>query len=190
MSVSGIIDVVIPAQNEAKTVGSIIRAFTTVPNVRQVIVVDDCSEDNTYNIAANSGAYVIQGNGLGKGEAVTHGLVLVKTERVILCDADLTGFTAAHAQLLSQEFPGEILGLTTNYSKLVILPNRLIITGERALNTEFLRRIPLHGWAMEMQINEAVDRAGMMIKRVRLDGVYGEYRRGVLRAGDIAKDMG
>lgn len=48
---------VIPAYNEAATVGSVVRSLA--PYVRQVIVVDDCSTDETGNAARAAGATVV-----------------------------------------------------------------------------------------------------------------------------------
>lgn len=57
---------VIPAYNEAQTVGGVVAA--TLPFVDAVIVVDDGSEDETENVARKAGARVVrhaQNRGLG-----------------------------------------------------------------------------------------------------------------------------
>src|SRR5215212_2250086 len=48
--------VIIPALNEENTIASVIKFCLSVPDVTQVIVVDDKSEDNTVSIAKESGA--------------------------------------------------------------------------------------------------------------------------------------
>ena len=48
------ITVIIPALNEEKTIASVIQFCLADPNVSQVIVVDDRSEDETVAIARSS----------------------------------------------------------------------------------------------------------------------------------------
>lgn len=49
---------VIPAYNEEKTIAKVISGVK--PFVTQTIVVDDCSNDNTYGLAARQGAVVLR----------------------------------------------------------------------------------------------------------------------------------
>lgn len=80
---------VIPAYNEANTVGNIIK---TAKQYSEVIVVDDCSKDDTYNVSKNAGAIVVKhetNQGYGKGlrdgieEAINQG-----AEVIVTLDAD------------------------------------------------------------------------------------------------------
>jgi glucosyl-3-phosphoglycerate synthase len=99
------VDVVLPARNEADTVGDIVRAIRRelmeqVPLVNEVVVIDSGSVDDTAAVAAAAGARVVRqdsvlpalGDVPGKGEALwkaqfaTHGDVLV------FVDADLREF--------------------------------------------------------------------------------------------------
>ncbi|MVN87408.1 glycosyltransferase [Deinococcus sp. HMF7620] len=91
--------VVIPAYNEADTVGAVVRvALELTP---QVVVASDGSCDGTAQAAREAGAQVVElpENG-GKGAALLAGLQAATAETVVLLDADLTGLTLDHLQRL------------------------------------------------------------------------------------------
>lgn len=50
-------EVVIPARNEAETIGPVIRAFLSSEYCERVIVVDDCSTDDTCRVATANGGH-------------------------------------------------------------------------------------------------------------------------------------
>ncbi|HEY0196431.1 MAG TPA: glycosyltransferase, partial [Methanobacterium sp.] len=54
------ISVIIPAFNEEKTVGNVVKTVKKVSYIDEVIVVDDGSYDNTSKVAEKAGATVIQ----------------------------------------------------------------------------------------------------------------------------------
>lgn len=69
------IAVIIPAYNEEKTIGSVIRGVKRLGGEYHVIVVDDCSRDHTARRAEEEGAVVIElPVNLGIGGAVQTGL--------------------------------------------------------------------------------------------------------------------
>ena len=47
------LSVVMPAYNEEKTIAEIITRVQQVPNLLEIIVIDDCSTDNTQQIVEN-----------------------------------------------------------------------------------------------------------------------------------------
>jgi glucosyl-3-phosphoglycerate synthase len=99
------VSVVIPARNEAATVGEVVGAIVAtlmgpVRVVDEVVVVDDGSSDTTAVVAAEAGARVVGdgGNdavGRGKGEALWRGLQASTGDIVAFCDADVIGFDPA-----------------------------------------------------------------------------------------------
>jgi len=85
------ITAVIPAFNEAETVGDIIQR--TKPHVNKIIVVDDGSWDNTSSICQGKGAIVLKHLlNIGTGGAVMTGIKYVRQHfpesHVIVLDAD------------------------------------------------------------------------------------------------------
>lgn len=81
--------VIIPALNEEKTIGQVIRFCQSEPKVSEIIVIDDRSEDNTVSIASAAGAKVIISASRGKGISMKEGIEAASNEIVIFLDADI-----------------------------------------------------------------------------------------------------
>jgi glycosyltransferase involved in cell wall biosynthesis len=83
--------IVIPAFNEARTVGGVVERLTAecAVLINEIIVVDDGSSDETGQIAAGAGARVIRHRrNLGYGAALKTGIASAGTEYVLLMDGD------------------------------------------------------------------------------------------------------
>lgn len=96
------VSVVIPARNEAPTVGQVAGTLdrtlrAQVGLVDEVLVVDADSDDTTGEIAQAAGARVVRqsdvlpaaGTSLGKGEALWKGLAASEGDLVVFVDADI-----------------------------------------------------------------------------------------------------
>lgn len=81
-----IITVVIPALNEARTIGDIIEQAK--PYTSDILVVDGHSPDGTAEIARSLGARVVFDNGKGKGEAIRSVIPHLDREISVFIDAD------------------------------------------------------------------------------------------------------
>lgn len=89
------LSVVIPAYNEEATLEAVVLKVLKVPNLLEVVVVDDCSSDRTPEIARALAerhpqvrvARLAQNS--GKTEALKTGFAMTKGEIVIVQDADL-----------------------------------------------------------------------------------------------------
>lgn len=91
------IAVILPARNEAETVGDIVRAVLAAHGdglVDEVIVVDSASTDATPSVAANAGARVVSAEVPGKGEAMWQGVAATDADLLVFLDADLERFDA------------------------------------------------------------------------------------------------
>jgi len=106
------IDVILPALNEASTIGAIVRTVRQLmaggsevdsgtPLIDGVVVVDGDSSDETAAEATAAGATVINTSDVladlsvqpGKGESMWRGLAATTGDIVVFVDADLRSFT-------------------------------------------------------------------------------------------------
>ncbi len=81
--------VIIPALNEEKTIGNVVRFCFNSALVNEVIVVDDTSDDDTAAIAGQAGAKVIISKQRGKGISMKDGIQAATNELVVFLDADI-----------------------------------------------------------------------------------------------------
>ncbi|MGI8470111.1 MAG: glycosyltransferase family 2 protein [Pyrinomonadaceae bacterium] len=89
------LSVVMPVYNEEKTLSQIVRRVLQIPQLLELVIIDDCSTDNTQQIAKNLAAecsrvkYIRQPKNEGKTSALKAGFALTIGEIVIIQDADL-----------------------------------------------------------------------------------------------------
>lgn len=95
------ISVIIPALNEEKTVGQVVRLAKRSPHVTEVIVVDDKSLDNTIAEAQKEGATVITSTRLGKGASMKDGVLYASNPFIVFLDADITTYQKNIISLLT-----------------------------------------------------------------------------------------
>jgi glycosyltransferase involved in cell wall biosynthesis len=90
-----ILSIVMPAYNEQSTLSQIVKQVLQVPNLLELVIVDDYSSDATAQIALKLAEqdgrirYVRQPRNGGKTEALKAGFALTTGEIVIVQDADL-----------------------------------------------------------------------------------------------------
>ncbi len=91
------ISAIIPAYNEAHTIGEVVDVLSHIKKIDEIIVVSDGSEDDTASIAKLRGAKVIElTTNIGKGGAMKAGLEGCSGDVVLFLDADLIGLTEGH----------------------------------------------------------------------------------------------
>ena len=85
------ISIVIPAYNETKYLGRTLSGLKQMELDTEIIVVDDCSEDETGEIAKHSGAdqVIRMEKRSGKGDALKRGLLNAQGDILMFLDADL-----------------------------------------------------------------------------------------------------
>ena len=89
---NGSVAVIIPAKNEAATVGAVLEAVKgTTGLIDELIVVDDDSTDDTATVAERHGATVIATIfSSGKGNALSVGVAKTTADYLVFLDADVT----------------------------------------------------------------------------------------------------
>jgi glycosyltransferase involved in cell wall biosynthesis len=98
----------IPAFNEEDTIAKTIAAVSGIPEVDEVLVVDDGSTDATSNAAEAAGARVLRMTpNAGKGAALNKGLDATDGEIVLMVDADLGDTAAQTSALLAPVLSGQ-----------------------------------------------------------------------------------
>ena len=83
--------VVIPALNEAARIGEVVAHALADPATAEVIVIDDCSIDDTADLARRTGARVLRSSMLGKGASMRDGAQAAAHAIVVYLDGDLSG---------------------------------------------------------------------------------------------------
>lgn len=108
MESSPVISVIIPAYNEADRIKATVQAAFVLPQVSEVIVVSDGSQDNTAEAASLGGASrVIElPANQGKGAALNAGLKAASSPVILMLDADLGDSAALAAPLIEPVIDG------------------------------------------------------------------------------------
>ncbi len=89
-----LLSVVIPVYNEARTIAEVLRRVEALPVPKEIIVVDDCSTDDTVDILKaeekrREHEIIYQPINQGKGAALRTGFRRAKGDIVVVQDADL-----------------------------------------------------------------------------------------------------
>jgi biofilm PGA synthesis N-glycosyltransferase PgaC len=133
---AGEVTVIVPAYNEAESVGETVRSLReqTSP-AAEIIVVDDCSSDDTAAVAEAAGAKVLRParNTGSKAGAQTFALPTVRTELVMAVDADTTLATDAIERLLKSFEDPEVTAACG-----AVVPRRVHSVWERGRYIEYL----------------------------------------------------
>jgi glycosyltransferase involved in cell wall biosynthesis len=79
----------IPAYNEAATIGEVLERIAALELDSSVVVVDDGSTDDTKAIAQASGATVISQSNQGKGAAIRAAIAHASGDIAVIQDADM-----------------------------------------------------------------------------------------------------
>jgi len=172
---------VIPAWNEAPTVGEVVEAARRARRVGEVIVVDNASTDETALVAAAHGARVVREPTAGKGEAMRTGVAAARAKVVVFLDADLVGLTPEHVDSLVEPVQAGLAAMACGLFDRGPLLNPLfldalpILTGQRALRRELFEGLDpadLKGYRVEAALNSVAQEQGLSVQAFVCDGLW------------------
>jgi glycosyltransferase involved in cell wall biosynthesis len=159
--------VVIPAYNEAASIAGVVSRVKSY--VGDIIVIDDCSLDNTAQAAGESGARVLRNEvNLGKGGCISKGLSLALAEgfdAALLMDAD--------GQHLADDLPAFLRQAESSGAQLIV-GNRMGDVGRMPLTRRLTNRFM--SWMISLASGQKVPDTqcgfrmvrGELLKRLKL----------------------
>lgn len=99
------LSVIIPCFNEEKTIKELVQRVLAQPQVFEVIIIDDCSTDQSSSkIASIPDARIVlhkNEKNLGKGASIWRGMKLAKAKYLVIQDADLEYSPEEYQRLLA-----------------------------------------------------------------------------------------
>ncbi len=173
---------VIPAWNEAATIGAVVYAALDARLVDVVVVVDNASSDATAAVAAAHGARVVCEPTPGKGQALRTGVAAVPdADVVVFLDADLVGLRPDHIDGLVAAVRSGGADMACGLfdrgpvANPIFLDRLPILTGQRALRRELFDRLAAEdvaGYRVEAALNSLVFRQALVRRDQVLDGLW------------------
>lgn len=104
--------IVLPAYNEGVSVGEVIARLVEMFSEAEIMVVDDCSTDDTSEVAKQAGARVIRHKyNMGNGASIKTGARHAKGEVLVFMDAD--------GQHDPNDIPRLLQGITDGYDMVI-----------------------------------------------------------------------
>jgi glycosyltransferase involved in cell wall biosynthesis len=172
---------VIPAYNEAATVGEVVEVALQSDLIDEVLVVDNASTDDTAAAAAKAGARVETCTVPGKGQAMASGVAATGAPVIVFLDADLVGLVPGHVDRLADTVLSGRAAMACGLFDRGPMLNRLflevlpILTGQRALRREIFEG--LHhkdqcGYKIEAALNSRCKELGEPVESFVCDGLW------------------
>lgn len=177
---------IIPAYNEADHIERVLRPLHGVPQLRQIIVVDDGSVDDTAGVVSayrerDSRVRLVRlAQNQGKGNAIMSGIRASNNDLLVLLDADLLHLRSEHVLSLlrpvQQRRCAMTLGVFRNGRRQTNLSHRLFyfLSGQRCLRWSDFRHAAAFRdaqWGIEIALNLVARRRNLPVQRVPWEGV-------------------
>ena len=201
-----VIDIVMPARDEAPTVADNVAAARACRYAREVIVVDDGSADDTAELARAAGAKVLVRDRTegSKAHAMDEGVTSSDADAFLFVDADCTGLTGAHLDAICEPFLAGRATMSLGAFDYGTFWNPMVLrwpplTGERVIPRWVWDAIPPHkldGYTIEVRINEVIAERRLETVARTMRGVYHRTKRvkhgrweGVQRTVDMYREL-
>lgn len=171
---------IIPAYNEETTIERVIYVLRRLPEIGEIIVVDDGSDDQTKTRATAAGARVISlPENKGKGEALDRGIADTSAPILLFMDADVQGLRESHIrELLTPVLQGTcdmVIGVVDRGESLNGI-NRVVeapFSGMRALKRELWEKVPQEmkkGFAIDSMLSITAKKLEKRVSKITLRG--------------------
>ncbi|HVS02037.1 MAG TPA: glycosyltransferase family 2 protein [Thermoanaerobaculia bacterium] len=184
---------IVPAYNEHRTLGDVLRSLRSSHRVDEVLVVSDGSTDPTVDVARRFGVKVIhRRRNHGKGTAMAVGVAHTRARVLLFVDGDIAGLTGDHLAALMEPVLAGTVAMQVGIRNRGRLLNRLhprtgpLLSGIRCLRREVFEAVPsryLEGFRVETALNWACRRLRLRRGTVVLHGIrhlVKERKRGLL----------
>jgi glycosyltransferase involved in cell wall biosynthesis len=170
--------VVMPVYNEAGTVAQVVQAVLAQRPVQQLVIVDDCSTDDTWRLlqplAQNDPRIQLirQAVNQGKGAAVRTGIAQAMARIVIIQDADLEYDPAEYFRLLT-----------------LILSGRAdVVFGSRFIGSPNGHRVLYYWHSVGNKVLTTLSNMATGLNLTDMETCYKAFRREVIQKIDIEED--
>jgi len=138
------VSVIVPAYNEEKNIGEVVKNLKEIDFIYEVIVVSDGSKDRTSLEAKKAGADIVIDlpKNLGKGGAVLEGVKKATGDILIFLDADLKGIKKEHILSLLEPLEKNEADMVVGYLSGDKIQNVIpYLSGQRALRKKDILKI-------------------------------------------------
>lgn len=175
------ISAIIPAYNEEERIGKVIESAKKSNLISNIIVVDDGSEDRTFEKSNSYNVKVIKlEQNQGKAQALKTALLYCESEIVIFLDADLIGLNTSHIESLI--FPliyGDVemtIGLFNSGRFFTSWAQKITpsLSGQRAFKGHLIKDIinlEMSGYNAEVAITRLIKDKGIKTEHILLEGI-------------------
>jgi len=179
---------VIPAKNEAATIGDVVRAVLRSGLCGEAIVVSDGSSDDTAHEAEAAGARVLKSEiSRGKGAAMLRGAKEAVGDIILFLDGDLIGVRKQFIEDLLEPVQKGTVDMSVGYKdrgRWNIFARHPLIAGQRAMKRELFLALPekyIQGYSVEVAMNYFVKSRKGKILPLCLSGL--DFRKKIDKVG-------
>ncbi len=137
------VSLILPAYNEKEAIKGVIRSFSKIRYIDEIVVVDNNSKDATARLARETKtAKVVCETKQGYGYALQRGMRQAKGDILVTCDADATYISSDIVKLLRQANKYDFVWSTRMFKE-YLLPNANMGFYRRIANIFFSKLIQI-----------------------------------------------